>query len=417
MGPLSTDDFLREAGDELREYDQHVDQFRDLDADNAAKQDDLKQQFDQALVQFSDALLPDLGRVRFQSLADTLGMPELVRLFDDMQRQHSALGERIAALEQSDLYREREDRQYRLEAQLAEVEPSYQHASQDLDQMRGIPRLRDLVARGYGTTHYPHRGWLRYFKREFLEDWKRADEACEKLGVSAFGEVLSRYREREEQVEVLGRSVRELRDGLAQIESVVNERARLLQESLGLPDVVRRNTARQIVPLLIKNERLTAGLPNPETVRSRCLAIDGMEHQIRYLEELRLKMQQDVSQLLERRDKLRAEAHRYEGDRYRYRNKRFTEEQFRKRFGRTARYGNLYGRYDRANQTVYVFHDYDRASPLDDFLWWDLMTDGRLDGNFIPEVSEYYAERPGYQYERPSFDSGVGAPGFDVDGS
>jgi hypothetical protein len=128
-------------------------------------------------------------------------------------------------------------------------------------------------------------------------------------------------------------------------------------------------------------------------------------------------MQQDMSQILERRDKLGAEARRYKEESYRYRNKRFTQEQFQKRFGRGARYGRIYDRYSRANQTVYVFHDYDRASPLEDFLWWDLMTDGRMDGNFIPEVSEYYAERPGYQYERPGPSFDTAAPSFDVDGS
>jgi len=208
MGPLTTDDFLREADEQLRQYGQHLDRFRDLDADNAGKQEDLQGRLDQALAQFVDAILPDLSLISFQGLADTLGMPELVGLFHDLQRRDASLQERITAIEQSDLYREREDRKYRLETQLAEVQPLHDLARRDLDQLNAMPRMGELIARGYGKPGYPHRGWLRFFKREFLEDWKRSDEACEKLSVPRFADVLARYREREEQVGVLGRSVR-----------------------------------------------------------------------------------------------------------------------------------------------------------------------------------------------------------------
>jgi hypothetical protein len=138
-----------------------------------------------------------------------------------------------------------------------------------------------------------------------------------------------------------------------------------------------------------------------------------MEHQVKYLDDLKVKIQQDMAQLQERAGKLATERQRYDADRYRYRNKRFTQEQFDKRFDRRRieRYDVLYNRYDRAGTTIYVFDDYYRASPLEEFLWWDVMTDGRLDGNFIPEVQEYHAMHPDYSYQSPGY---YERPGYDA---
>ena len=39
-----------------------------------------------------------------------------------------------------------------------------------------------------------------------------------------------------------------------------------------------------------------------------------------------------------------------------------------------------------ARTHIVEFHHYERWNPAADVLWWDVMSDGRLDGNFIPEV-------------------------------
>ncbi|MGQ9896712.1 MAG: hypothetical protein ACUVR8_03995 [Acidobacteriota bacterium] len=64
-------------------------------------------------------------------------------------------------------------------------------------------------------------------------------------------------------------------------------------------------------------------------------------------------------------------------------------------------------RYDR----VANYRDYDRYDFAADMLWWDVMTDGRVDGSFIPEVYQYRQAHPGgiaiYSVESSS-------PGWDV---
>ena len=117
-----------------------------------------------------------------------------------------------------------------------------------------------------------------------------------------------------------------------------------------------------------------SGFPSPDTAQRIFTTGEGIEHQSRYLEEMNGRIRGDLAQLMERSGRLREEMRRYEHNRHRYRNKRFTDEQFAKRFGRAGRYHRLHDRYANMSSTVYVFDDYDRGSALGDFLWWDVMT-------------------------------------------
>ena len=61
---------------------------------------------------------------------------------------------------------------------------------------------------------------------------------------------------------------------------------------------------------------------------------------------------------------------------------------YQRRFGkdRTVSWSKRRSRIRDARTRVVEFHDYSRWDPMRDFLWWDVMTDGQLDGNFIDEV-------------------------------
>ncbi|KAF0240008.1 MAG: hypothetical protein FD167_4265, partial [bacterium] len=48
---------------------------------------------------------------------------------------------------------------------------------------------------------------------------------------------------------------------------------------------------------------------------------------------------------------------------------------------------------------VYGFDDYNYYDYQKDMLWWDLMTDGEIDGNYINEVSYFYSNHPNYHYQ------------------
>jgi hypothetical protein len=70
-----------------------------------------------------------------------------------------------------------------------------------------------------------------------------------------------------------------------------------------------------------------------------------------------------------------------------------------KRFeARPAAFAQRREHYTQTRQAVTSFARYDRGSLARDFLWWDLMSDGRLDGDFIPEVRKQQRSRPGVDH-------------------
>jgi hypothetical protein len=414
MAFYSTDDFLKEAGRQIDGYERQLTRFDTLANDTKAKRQDLQTRLSVAYADLGSALLPELSAVAFDELANRIGLPELRTIYQNGVHRQTQIDQRLDEIESSDLYRNREQRAYDLQKQMDEVRPAYDMAHSAWDAMNHIPRLRDLVERQYGTPNYPHRGWLRFFNGQYLADWRRTDEIVAEYSVSSFVEVISRYRERQEQVQVLGRSVNELDAGLKAIQTVLQERDSLLTQRERLPQLVQQKVGHTIAPVLSKID--ISALPNPDTLRSRAVLLDGMEHQVQYLDDLVVRIEEDRAKLQDRYLRLSSERDRYAQNRYRYRNKRFSQEQFNKRFDRSRidRYDVLYNRYDRMGTTIYVFDDYYRVSPLEEFLWWDIMTDGRLNGSFIPEVQQYYDMHPDYSYQpdyydRSDYDSGVAA--------
>lgn len=417
---FNVQDFVREADEQLRRYEQHTARFLGLAGDTERRRNELSARLDVVATQLADALLPDLSPASFQALSEKLGMPELTGILRRSQERETRIAARIAAIEEAETYQTRDSVRGRAEIQLDEVRPLLDHALKDLQYLDSLPRMRELVERGYGTPLYPHKGILRYLNREFLGDWKCADEICATLKLTAFPEVIARYQDRQEQCEVLGRTVHDVEAKLKSITDLEAERDHLLAERAAQPDTIRLESGKRIASLLKSNTKLIEQLGFPETLQGRIREIDGMEHQVEYLQSLRIQVEQDAAQVQERFAKLLEERNRYQSDLHRYRNKQFNNDQFDKRFRRDGRYDKLYNRYERTGNTVYVFNDYNRTSGLSDFLWWDVMTDGRLDGNFIPEVQEYGAANPNYQYDRSDFaasgDSG-GASDFGASGN
>ena len=408
---FNVQDFVREADAQLSRYEQHAARFLGLAGETERRRSDLRARQDVAATQLADAVLPDLSPASFRELSAKLGMPELTGILQHSRDRETRIDARVAAIEESEAYKTRASVRGRAELQLEEVRPLFDLALNDLRYLQSLPRLRDMVERGYDTVKYPHKSWTRFFKREYLQDWRRADEICALLKISSFSEVTTRYRDRQEQSEVLGRTVHDGEAKLKEIADLEGERDHLLAERAAQPDAIRLEAGKRIGSILKSNTKLIEQLGFPQTLQGRIREIDGMEHQVDYLQELRVQIERDASQVQERAAKLRDERDRYHSDLYRYRNKQFSNDQFEKRFRRDGRYDKLYSRYERTGNTVYVFNDYNRVSSLNDFLWWDVMTDGRLDGNFIPEVQAYGALNPDYQYDRSLFaasDNSVG---------
>ncbi len=396
------DDFVRAADTELHEYDSHAERFESLRKNNGEKQEGLRQRLLDAQAQLADASLAGgITPESVQALAEKLGAPALVWGFNEVQERGKKIAERLAQLAADPRFADRELRKLRLETELREVEPPFNEARAELARMQQLAGLSGLIQRQWGTPRYPHQGLFRFFKGEYLRDWKSADAAVSALRAKDFAEVAQRFADRQEQNQILGERVRRLKEEQEAIETLVWESEKLTKEQAELPRQTRARLGEDLAAYV--GVRGADTLPDPEAAKRAGLAIDGITHQVRYLEETQNKIEQDLSGLLERSGKLREEKRRYDTDRYRYRNKNFSQDQWDKRFGRAGRYQRAGDRYERVTEVVYVYDDYYRPSLLQEFLWWDVITDGRIDGNFIPEVAQYHQSYPDYAYERPDY--------------
>ncbi|WP_309709641.1 hypothetical protein [Armatimonas sp.] len=410
------DDFVRAADVELRQYDAHANRFEGLRKSNAEKQAGLQERLEDAQAQLADASFPGgLSPQSVEQLAEQLGAPALLWGYNEVQERGTKVAERLAALAANPQFAEREIRKLRLETELREVEPLFNEAKRELTKLQSQPGVNELIQRQWGTSRYPHQGIFRFLKGEYLRDWKNADKAVAALGASNFAELVQRYNDRVEQNTVLGERVGRLKGEQSAIETLIWEHEKLTAEQAELPKQARARVGEDLAAYAAV--RGTDKLPNPEAAKRAGLAIDGVTHQIKYLEETHNKIEEDLAGLLERSGKLREEKMRYDTDRYRYRNKNFSQDQWDKRFGRTGRYQKLGDRYEHVTEVVYVYDDYYRPSLLQEFLWWDVITDGRIDGNFIPEVAQYHEANPNYAYERPGYDSSASDNSWNRDDS
>ncbi len=134
--------------------------------------------------------------------------------------------------------------------------------------------------------------------------------------------------------------------------------------------------------------------------------LEGLEKKIEYLEALeRQYIDADAEALLDRIASLEKKVTKY--SRPKNRSARIPAgdaERWLK--DPTPKLRQRWGRYNTSHTTIYNFNRYDNYDFFSNYLWWDLMTDGRLDGNFIPEVSDYRAANPEVAHNYQFADAG-----------
>jgi hypothetical protein len=393
------DDFLKQASAELAQYESHEQQFQGLLGENERRATELRQRQEAAWAQLGATALPVPTEEALSRLAVSIRLPGLQKIADEITERRAEIDRFVAEIDALPQYQDRERRRVHIQAELDETQPLHDFAQSELQKLQKLPGMDELYQERWGTRHYEHRGVFRFFNKEFLEDWRRSDDIVKALGVANFAEAASRYKTRLENAREMTEALQRLHAEQKRLDKLEQDRQNLLDEREALPETLQQRAGQMLAQMLeTRGQDGARDLPVPENALRAYAAIEGITHQTRYLEEMSGRMRGDLSQLMERSGRLREETRRYEGNRHRYRNKRFTDEQFGKRFGRTERYGKIHDRYSRMSERVYVFHDYDRGFGVQDFLWWDVMTDGRFDGNFIPEVAEWRHHHPHHSY-------------------
>ena len=65
---------------------------------------------------------------------------------------------------------------------------------------------------------------------------------------------------------------------------------------------------------------------------------------------------------------------------------------------RRPRYEKRWQRFGKTYGCVHSYDRWDRGRYYNELLWWDLITRGRYDGSYLPEVSLFHRHHPGYVY-------------------
>jgi hypothetical protein len=398
-------DFINESERQQSFYNDQIAKLDNLLNDYKLKIDDLSQKKTTVLNNISKITVPEFTEETLAQLAKKVNDKRLNNLYNEFKKEKSTLEKRIQEIEQIDDYNRcdalTDPESGVLTSQINELKPLYQRANETCQKILRFPAFRGLNLRKYGTNLYPYKGFMKYFIPKYYQDWKHSDEIVEALKVNNFVDVITLFEESERQVNAFSASIKDYETQIQTLKNLTAEHDESKNKLDNLDEIYSIKTGAIIIEF-IKNLNKTdmpsflSSYPNLEDEYKK---YDGIEHQIDYLKQIHEKVVGERGKLVDKAGKLNEESLRYKMDAYKYRNKRFSEEQFHNKFSRDeARYDGLYDKYNNYGNTIYVYNDYYRASLLSDFLWWDLMTHGHMYGGFIPEVQQFHAENPQYAY-------------------
>jgi hypothetical protein len=361
------------------------------------------EQANHALGELVGVLLPDLSPSTLATAAQQTGYTPLVAadVGTSMQLEAEDLDRRLAGIEANVLFSQREHlrdpRGGKLVVELAELD-SARASLEPLVTLATHPRLPHLLEVGYGTPSYD----VPFWRLSYYSDWEAGDAVLEALPqFKTFGDFRVEY-------ERATGALASLAERRAQIEADLRQGA-----ALDLAHASALQARQTLVPRTLERLRAALGrhvVDSGQEVLGPLLssvpALDvlgkrvfGLAAKLRYLDALRSSelaaMQRDLDLL---HDRAVRDLHKFS----RPKNARYpvARDKFEQRFKPfQPRFSKRWERYQRTADTVYVFDRYDRGSWASDFLWWDVMTDGRLDGDFLPEVAAHHQRYPGHQYE------------------
>lgn len=415
MAQYSVREFIHEAHQQISFFEAQKNKLAELSADHAKKIADLAQRFREVLNQITKTLLPEFSQSALFALSELIANPTLLSLFDSKEHEKTALTATISSIEKNKFYQQRDaflnPETGIIIQQESELLPLYEKASSIVKICESTLRFAELLRRGYGTSSYPHTGFFRFFNSEFLQDWKYADIICEKLQVSSFTEALSLYRESKDRYETIGETLQDLTKQKNEITSLIESYDHAIEQLRSIDQRYDERIRMSVEIFITSNskQKIAEVFQNNSILMEQYTCLDGLRHQTAYIEQVREKVESEIRQFDEKIHNLTIEKQRYENDMYRFRNKRWNTEQFSRKFNRNEDvYDRRLHKYRHTGDTIYSFNDYNIPSFIEEFLWWDIMTDGRLDGNFIPDVHEYYASHPSYHYERNSYSTDYG---------
>jgi hypothetical protein len=404
MSEVGTAEFLRMAHEAREQVRQNLERLTQARGKHEAARKEITTAASEALVELVSGILASLDPA---AVTRAIALTGSVKLAQDgpvqiRAREQKRLEARLAEIEADPRYQNREllaaPRVGTLSQQIIEL-VEFRTSLADVLTRAAHERLEHLLQVGYGTAGYTSSWW----RLSYYRDWKAGDEILEKFpGKKLFSEVRDEVLTARQTIDVYDQKLRDLRAEVDAIKMLEEFHAKATEDLANLDAKVLADTR----VLLAKHvahadaadlgQRLAAA-PELTAVAKRWL---GLNQKAAYLEQMQAELV-DKPEL-----ELRTELSRLERDIAKYSRpkkqwEKFPVDKLQKRFrDRSGSWNKHWQRHDAGFDRVVHFDHYDRGSFGRDFLWWDVMTDGRLDGNFIPEVAEFHRLHPDHRYDR-----------------
>lgn len=403
MSTYSVSDFLRAAQQRNSEIDAELARIQQEVQRNFTRQKELEGRKNQSELELVTAILPAFTAEGLEQARAISGFQPLnAGLIEAMHRERQQLQARVAQIESEPGYVNRERLRDPISGELTlalqRLEEHRAALSPILDKCRQNKRFEHLIEVGYGTSQYK----VGFWRLSYYLDWKAGDEVLEKFPGKTFAAVREEYLEN-------ARAVADLEPRRQELQAEVDAGAALEKEHdaavarlQNLEALYLQETRQKLAQFLADCPEGALGkrlerYPELETMAKRWI---GLSEQIRYLQRVNeLQLGPLTADLNREKSKLSKDYAKYSRPKNSY--QRFTQQNFDSRFGgRREKVQKRLDRYGHTVETIYVFDDYGRGSLAESFLWWDVVTDGQVDGNFIPEVQDYYRRHPGHSYKR-----------------
>ena len=419
-GPLRVRDFLAQAEQRRAENLAEERELKETRARTLASRAELSGRAATALDELTAALLPALDEAAVQRAVTLTGYSPLAqkRLIAARDEERERLRTRLAAIEQ-------DPRVVNREALLGPVVGSVTLAIREAQEGReplvalcakaAHPRLQRLLELGYGTGAYR----VGFWKVDRYRDWKAGREIARRFPDR------KKFAELRVPLEQAFAAVVVYDERLAALQAEVKACDDLIEERRGGNDLLATieprhlTAARKLLGDYVSDlatgqafaslgARL-AGEPDLELLAKRYA---GLRAQLKYLEELQGSLLDPLSvDLVKEREKLSRDLTKYKKPKHA--SDRFRAEELQRRFERPRlRTRKALDRYQKIETHVVTFHHYERSSLVEEFLWWDLITHGRVDGSRLPSVAAFHQAYPDYQYAPPdpqAFQQGAAA--------
>ena len=351
----------------------------------------IEQEIEQAWSQLAETVIPAYDGVAFDRAAALLRLPAIAgsQVERRVNEQVTKARASLAQLTNDPLVADRDNKINEAQIRRAEIEEAVQPLQGSTSSLEAEPYFEELLAYRYGTEAYA----VKFFQLLYYTHWKNADVIVEKYGprlkAADFGALAAKYVDEKTAL----RQLLDVRKGLDDIVAVADERARQVAElEQGIAQAVPRNLAlvrarvrEHLEPLA--DADVAALLLQSPTIDLAWRRIAGLRKKQEYLQALAAEqVVGPLGEIKALRTKLVADTNKLMRPKNVARYWPATDWDRRFQNDRAPKWQKRRERIQHTRSHIVQFHHYDRWNPTSDLLWWDVMSDGQLDGNFIHEV-------------------------------